>query len=161
MHARSLRRLFLCTSVSLAAPLVGPHPLWSQVSSTPAAPINTYNAIHHPVVGRHGMVASQNAEATRVGVEILRRGGNAVDAAVGVGLALAVTLPRAGNLGGGGFLLVHLAADEHRTIAVDFTETAPAAAFADMYFDTECCLRERTLRAESLDTSGRQRVSQR
>lgn len=136
MNARFVRRLFLCTSVSLAAPLVGPHPLWSQVGSPQAAPINTYNAIHHPVVGRQGMVASQNAAATRVGVEILRRGGNAVDAAVGVGLALAVTLPRAGNLGGGGFLLVHLA-DEHRTIAVDFREMAPAAAFAEMYFDTD------------------------
>ena len=113
--------------------LLGPHLLWSQVGSSHVAPINTYNAIHHPVVGRHGMVASQNAEATRVGVEILRSGGNAVDAAVGVGLALAVTVPRAGNLGGGGFMLVHLA-DEDRTIAVDFRETAPAAALSDMYF---------------------------
>ncbi len=136
MNASSIRRLILCTSVSLTAPLIGPERLWSQVGSSQAAPINTYNAIHHPVVGRQGMVASQNAAATRVGVEILRRGGNAVDAAVGVGLALAVTLPRAGNLGGGGFLLVHLA-DEHRTIAVDFRETAPAAAFAEMYFGTD------------------------
>ncbi|MYK80528.1 MAG: gamma-glutamyltransferase, partial [Acidobacteria bacterium] len=66
------------------------------------APINTYNAIHHPVVGRNGMVASQNFLATRVGVNILRQGGNAIDAGVAVGLALAVTLPRAGNVGGGG-----------------------------------------------------------
>jgi len=113
-----------------------PHGVWSQVSPSQDSPINTYNAIFHPVVGRHGMVASQNAAATRVGVEILRRGGNAVDAAVGVGLALAVTLPRAGNLGGGGFMLVHLAS-EGRTVAVDFRETAPAAAFSDMYFDAD------------------------
>jgi gamma-glutamyltranspeptidase/glutathione hydrolase len=82
------------------------------------------------------MVASQNSEATRVGVEILRSGGNAVDAAVGVGLALAVTLPRAGNLGGGGFMLVHVA-DANRTVAVDFRETAPAAAYADMFFGSD------------------------
>jgi gamma-glutamyltranspeptidase/glutathione hydrolase len=81
-----------------------PHQVSGQVGDAQGAPIITYNAINHPVVGRHGMVASQDAEATRVGVEILRRGGNAIDVAVGVGLALAVTLPRAGNLRGGGFL---------------------------------------------------------
>ena len=97
------------------------------------APINTYNAIHHPVVGRNGMVASQNFLATRIGVDILRQGGNAIDAGVAVGLALAVTLPRAGNVGGGGFILLHLA-EENRTVAVDFRETAPAAAHSDMFF---------------------------
>ena len=79
------------------------------------------------------MVASQNFLATRVGVDILRRGGNAIDAGVAVGLALAVTLPRAGNVGGGGFILLHLA-EENRTVAVDFRETAPAAAHSDMFF---------------------------
>lgn len=97
------------------------------------APINTYNAIHHPVAGRNGMVASQNFLATEIGVDILRRGGNAIDAGVAVGLALAVTLPRAGNVGGGGFILLHLA-EENRTVVVDFRETAPAAAHADMFF---------------------------
>ena len=100
---------------------------------TAQAPINTYNAIHHPVVGRNGMVASQNFLATQIGVDILRRGGNAIDAGVAVGLALAVTLPRAGNVGGGGFILVHLA-EENRTVAIDFRETAPAAAHSDMFF---------------------------
>ena len=108
------------------------------VAQSPAAqaPINTYNAIHHPVVGRNGMVASQNFLATEIGVDILRRGGNAIDAGVAVGLALAVTLPRAGNVGGGGFILLHLA-EEDRTVVVDFRETAPAAAHADMFFEAD------------------------
>ncbi|MDJ1159749.1 gamma-glutamyltransferase [Chelatococcus sp. SYSU_G07232] len=91
-----------------------------------------------PVVARNGMVVSQEAEATRVGVDILRRGGNAVDAAVAVGFALAVTLPRAGNLGGGGFMLVHRAGKDGRpgeTIAIDYRETAPAEATRDMFLD--------------------------
>ncbi|MEM7416243.1 MAG: gamma-glutamyltransferase [Gemmatimonadota bacterium] len=110
-----------------------PHVSSAQAPAIAVAPINEYNAINHPVVGRNGMVASQNADATRVGVEILKQGGNAIDAAVAVGLALAVTLPRAGNLGGGGFMLVHLA-EEGRTVAVDFREVAPALAQRDMYF---------------------------
>ena len=65
-----------------------------------------------PVLAEHGMVVAQEGTAARIGVDILRRGGNAVDAAVAVGFALAVTLPRAGNLGGGGFMLVYLASDE-------------------------------------------------
>lgn len=87
-----------------------------------------------PVLATRGMVASQETRATRVGVEILKRGGNAVDAAVAVGFALAVTLPRAGNLGGGGFMMVHLAKSSE-TIAIDYRETAPAAAFRDMFLD--------------------------
>ncbi len=85
-----------------------------------------------PAIARSGMVSSQEAKATRVGVEILRRGGNAVDAAVAVGFALAVTLPKAGNLGGGGFMLVHIAS-RNETVAIDYRETAPAAATRDMF----------------------------
>jgi gamma-glutamyltranspeptidase/glutathione hydrolase len=81
---------------------------------------------------RHGMVASQEVEATRIGLDILRRGGNAVDAAVAVGFALAVTLPKAGNLGGGGFMMVHLA-DGNENIAIDYRETAPAATTPDIF----------------------------
>ncbi len=90
--------------------------------------------IHHPVFAENGMVAAQEATATRVGVAILAAGGNAVDAAVGVGFALAVSLPRAGNLGGGGFMLVHDTASD-ATVAIDYRETAPAAAGRDMFLD--------------------------
>lgn len=124
---RSLAAALL--SIAAGAPAFAP----ARVAAQDDAPIARYQAINHPVVGRRGMVASQNELATRVGVEILERGGNAVDAGVAVGLALAVTLPRAGNVGGGGFMLLHLA-EEDRTIALDFREVAPAAATADMYF---------------------------
>ncbi|OQW85161.1 MAG: gamma-glutamyltransferase [Proteobacteria bacterium ST_bin15] len=87
-----------------------------------------------PAKAVRGMVSSQEAQATRIGVDILRRGGNAVDAAVAVGFALAVTLPRAGNIGGGGFMLVHRAASAD-TIAIDYRETAPAAATATLFLD--------------------------
>jgi gamma-glutamyltranspeptidase/glutathione hydrolase len=86
------------------------------------------------VSARHGMVAAEEARAAEIGVEILKQGGNAVDAAVAVGFALAVTLPESGNLGGGGFMLVHLGASG-KTIAIDYRETAPAAATRDMFLD--------------------------
>mgnify|MGYP000588166211 CR=1 FL=1 len=97
--------------------------------------IVNYYDIHHPVIGRKGMVVSQSELASNIGAEILQRGGNAVDAAVAVGFALAVVLPRAGNLTGGGFMLVHLA-EQNKTIAIDYRETAPAAAFDDMFIDS-------------------------
>lgn len=93
-------------------------------------------SIFQPVAAENGMVSSQEALATRVGVEILRRGGNAVDAAVAVGFALAVTLPRAGNLGGGGFMMVH-DAESGNTHAIDYRETAPGTASRDMFLDKE------------------------
>ena len=93
-----------------------------------------YPSIHHPVVGERGMVVTQNAIATEVGTEILRKGGNAVDAAVAVGFALAVTLPRAGNIGGDGFMLVHMAGPGE-TIVIDFRSVAPAAARLSMFVD--------------------------
>ncbi len=87
-----------------------------------------------PVLAQHGMVASQEWRATQIGVNVLERGGNAVDAAVAVGFALAVTHPRAGNIGGGGFMLVHLA-ERNETIAIDYRETAPAAIARDSFLD--------------------------
>ena len=87
-----------------------------------------------PVLARNGMVVAQERHAARIGVEILDRGGNAVDAAVAVGFAMAVTYPRAGNIGGGGFMVIHLA-KEKRDIAIDYRETAPAAATPTMFLD--------------------------
>lgn len=89
----------------------------------------------HPVKAQHGMVASVDAMATQVGVEILRQGGNAVDAAVAVGFALAVTHPQAGNLGGGGFMLLRTASG--RATAIDFREMAPGHASRDMFLDKQ------------------------
>ena len=86
-----------------------------------------------PVRARHGMVVTREFHATDVGLDVLKAGGNAVDAAVAVGFALAVTHPSAGNLGGGGFLLVRMA--DGRTAFLDFRERAPAAAARDMYLD--------------------------
>ena len=97
-------------------------------------PLFEYSAINHPVIGRRGMVASHNQLSSEIAAEILAKGGNAIDAGAALGFALAVTLPRAGNIGGGGFMLVHVAA-LNRTIAIDFRETAPAAASQDMFFD--------------------------
>jgi gamma-glutamyltranspeptidase/glutathione hydrolase len=85
-------------------------------------------------VAKHGIVASQEKRATRIGVDILRAGGNAVDAAVATGFALAVTHPQAGNIGGGGFMLVHLAS-RNETIAIDYRESAPAAMTRDIFLD--------------------------
>ena len=97
-------------------------------------PIVEYNSINHPVIDDKGMVVSQRMIASEVGAEILKKGGNAVDAAVATGLALAVVLPRAGNLGGGGFMVVYLK-EEDKTIAIDYREKAPSAASRDLFLD--------------------------
>src|SRR5688500_16017027 len=88
-----------------------------------------------PVRAAGGMVASASGLASEVGVDVLRRGGNAVDASVAVGLALAVTYPSAGNLGGGGFSVVRLA--DGTTTVIDFRETAPGRASRQMYLDPQ------------------------
>ena len=97
-------------------------------------PIQSARDTVHPVFAQNGMVATQEATATRIGVAILEAGGNAVDAAVAIGFALAVTLPRAGNLGGGGFMMVHHAGS-NTTHALDYRETAPTSAGRDMFLD--------------------------
>jgi gamma-glutamyltranspeptidase/glutathione hydrolase len=89
-----------------------------------------------PVLAKHGMVVAQEGTAAKIGVEILRRGGNAVDAAVATGLALAVTLPRAGNLGGGGFMLIYIA-KEKKTLVIDYREAAPADTPRDVFLNEE------------------------
>lgn len=86
------------------------------------------------IAARHGLVVAQERLAAAIGRDILAQGGNAVDAAVATGFALAVTYPRAGNLGGGGFMLVHLAARKE-TVAIDYRETAPHAATQTMFLD--------------------------
>ncbi len=87
-----------------------------------------------PAVGSNGMVSSSDSLATHIGVSIMKEGGNAIDAAVAVGFALAVTYPQAGNLGGGGYYLIHLKNGEN--FAIDARETAPAAATPRMYLDS-------------------------
>jgi len=88
------------------------------------------------VVGKSGMVVSVDEYASQVGIEILKKGGNAVDAAVAVGFALAVTYPSAGNIGGGGFMIIRFP-DTKEVVALDFREMAPGRASADMYLDDE------------------------
>ena len=88
------------------------------------------------VPAEHGMVVAQEKIAAQVGADILRRGGNAVDAAVATGFALAVTYPRAGNIGGGGFMVIH-SAERSQDIAIDYRETAPAAMTRDIFLGAD------------------------
>ena len=108
----------------------------SALASAQVAPVTRAPAIRPatPILARNGMVVAQEERAARIGIEILDRGGNAVDAAVAVGFALAVTYPRAGNLGGGGFMVIHLAKGDRDT-SIDYRETAPAAATPTMFLD--------------------------
>ena len=101
----------------------------SQLSSS----TSTQAASRPPVRGKHGMVSSVSEIASQVGVDVLKRGGNAVDAAVAVGLALAVVWPSAGNLGGGGFMVIRQA--NGKATAIDYREMAPAAAHRNVYLD--------------------------
>ncbi|UCH63443.1 MAG: gamma-glutamyltransferase [Fidelibacterota bacterium] len=111
-----IRRIFtLCLLVGLLIPIV--------------------QARQPDAVGRRGMVVSGNLVASRMGRDILRRGGNAIDAAVATGFALAVTLPSAGNIGGGGFMVIRFS--DGRTTTIDYREKAPAAARRDMYLDEQ------------------------
>jgi gamma-glutamyltranspeptidase/glutathione hydrolase len=87
-----------------------------------------------PVTARHGMVVAQESRAARIGTEVLQKGGNAVDAAVATGFAMAVTYPRAGNIGGGGYMVIHLAAGNIDT-TIDYRETAPAAVTRQTFLD--------------------------
>ncbi|AIX75584.1 MAG: gamma-glutamyltransferase [Mixta calida] len=121
-------------AASLLASLWGA-PTLALVQNAPPVSYGIEADTFHPVRAQQGMVASVDATATQVGVDILRQGGNAVDAAVAVGFALAVTHPQAGNLGGGGFMLLRTAAG--RTTAIDFREIAPSRASRDMFLDKQ------------------------
>ncbi|MGB7441218.1 MAG: gamma-glutamyltransferase [Coleofasciculaceae cyanobacterium] len=98
------------------------------------AAIYSSQDIFHPVIAKNGMVSTQESYATAAGLAVLQEGGNAIDAAVTVGFTEAVTLPLAGNLGGGGFMLLHLA-ENQQNIALDYREKAPKAATRDMFLD--------------------------
>ncbi|KAF1023835.1 MAG: Glutathione hydrolase proenzyme [Paracidovorax wautersii] len=144
----TLRHTLLASSLALAlAGLAacgsGPQSQAAAPSTAPVAPSQAAGAaydfdmdVFHPVVARNGMVASEQALASQIGLDILRQGGNAVDAAVGMGFALAVALPNAGNLGGGGFMVVH-DAKTGKNVALDFREVAPQGASRDMYLDAK------------------------
>jgi len=93
-------------------------------------------AIVHPEIGANGMVVSQHYLATDVGHAILQKGGNAYDASIAVAFALAVVLPRAGNIGGGGFMLMHDGVT-NKNYSIDYREIAPAKATKDMYLNTD------------------------
>ncbi|WP_442802046.1 MULTISPECIES: gamma-glutamyltransferase [unclassified Shewanella] len=122
--------------MSIAIPIINLSTAF--VSPVKAAETSVYShmATTQPIWAKHGMVSSQEALATQAGVEILRQGGNAVDAAVAVGFSLAVTLPRAGNIGGGGFMMVHIA-DQNKTIAIDYREMAPSKAHKDIFLNEQ------------------------
>ena len=111
------------------------------------APVFPEDWPHRPgapaVTAPNGMVSSNERRASEAGVEILRRGGNAVDAAVAVGFALAVTYPEAGNLGGGGYMVIRMA--DGRSAALDYREVAPLAATRDMYVGADGKLTDRSL----------------
>jgi gamma-glutamyltranspeptidase / glutathione hydrolase len=117
----------LAVTALVAAPLAAQERFVQQSSGTTAVQVAT---------AQHGMVVSQEQQATRIGLDVLERGGNAVDAAVAVGFALAVSLPKAGNIGGGGFMLVHLAGRDE-AVAIDYRETAPAATRSDVFLGPE------------------------
>jgi gamma-glutamyltranspeptidase / glutathione hydrolase len=108
-------------------------PAFSLLRTQPV--VTTLAASREPVRARHGVVASTNEVASQVGVDIMKRGGNAVDAAIAVAFALAVTHPAAGNLGGGGFMMIRL--KDGRTTAIDYREMAPALATRNIYLDKD------------------------
>jgi len=124
----ALLPLALCSFVVAAPPATG-----REAQGEPP-PIIDYRERFLPTVARQGMVVATEQLAAEVGSRILQQGGNAVDAAVATGFALAVTYPRAGNLAGGGFMLIHLAGN-NRQVFIDYRETAPAAATRDMFLD--------------------------
>jgi len=128
MYAKSK---FLVLSLAVAF-VLATTPL---VSISRLAPTTAIAASREPVRAKHGIVASTNEVASRVGVDVLKRGGNAVDAAIAVAFALAVTHPAAGNLGGGGFMMIRL--KNGKSTAIDYREMAPAAASRNVYLDQQ------------------------
>jgi gamma-glutamyltranspeptidase / glutathione hydrolase len=125
------RRWFLATIVLLAASCV---PAGAQEQRQVYSPPDL--ATVHAIGAEHGMVVAQEKLATHIGADVLRQGGNAVDAAVATGFAMAVTYPRAGNIGGGGFMIIH-SVERHEDVAIDYRETAPAAVTRDIFLGSD------------------------
>jgi gamma-glutamyltranspeptidase/glutathione hydrolase len=126
------RRRFLVT-IALLASLIAAAPAQAQRRNayTPPAPDSI-----HAVAAEHGLVVAQERISAQIGADILKRGGNAIDAAVATGFAMAVTYPRAGNIGGGGFMVIHLAASGE-DIAIDYREAAPNATTPTIFLGTD------------------------
>lgn len=122
---RSARAFALCVIGLWSAPLSAQD---SRHGYYAPPPIETVR----PVAAKNGMVVAQEKIAAQIGRDVLARGGNAVDAAVATGFTMAVTYPRAGNIGGGGFMMIHLA-NGNEDIAIDYRESAPSAATRDMF----------------------------
>ena len=135
-----LKSVVSCMLIFLSGSAFGQDAIYSSLS------------VHHPLLAENGMVSTQHPEATKVGLEILKKGGNAIDASVGVGFALAVVLPRAGNLGGGGFMLYHDNA-KNNTTAYNYREMAPKKAFREMFIGADGNV-DRTLATASHQSAG-------
>ncbi|MBW7965638.1 gamma-glutamyltransferase [Bradyrhizobium sp. BR 10261] len=127
MASFSTRRAFFALIATLAFGLAAATAQDARRAYVPPA----LDAVH-AIPAEHGMVVAQEKISAQVGADILRRGGNAVDAAVATGFAMAVTYPRAGNIGGGGFMVIH-SADRNEDVAIDYRETAPAATTAQIF----------------------------
>src|ERR1035437_8769729 len=132
-------RIWLLVGLALSVPGCATN----QSATGPLTPPGKYSS--DSIECRHGVVVSISRPASDVGVAILKQGGNAVDAAVAMAFALAVTYPAAGNIGGGGFMLVHPAASDGGPVVFDYRETAPAAAFPTMYSKTESQFSQRAV----------------
>lgn len=131
MASFSTRRAFFAFIAVLAFGLVSATAQDARRAYVPPA-LNTV----HAIPAEHGMVVAQEKISAQVGADILRRGGNAVDAAVATGFAMAVTYPRAGNIGGGGFMVIH-STEHNEDIAIDYRETAPAATTAQIFLGAD------------------------
>ncbi len=124
-HLPSLKILWIFQLLVLYIPLSIAYPT-----------VNNQRDIITPVEAKNGMVVTDNNLATQIGLTVLTQGGNAIDAAVTIGFVMAVTYPQAGNIGGGGFMLIHHAPTK-QVIAIDYRETAPAKAHPDMFLDQD------------------------
>ena len=129
---RQLAAIALMFALALAPAFVVPASAQDYRSAYTPAAADTI----HSVAAEHGMVVGQEKIAARIGADILKQGGNAVDAAVATGFAMAVTYPRAGNIGGGGFMVIHLR-ERAEDIAIDYRETAPAATTPEIFLGAD------------------------